>query len=101
LRTIVQAAHAVGVDPWMIFKRFDRLWERLLQGESSEVTKIGPKDLIIDIRGGQLPRFEYFRVAFCGVVTAAMKLGGAKSVQVICHSWSSSGDQLKMRGSCV
>jgi hypothetical protein len=101
LKTLVHAARTAGINPWVVLKRFDRLWERLLQGGSVELVKIGPKDLIIDVREGYLPQFEYFRIAFCGVVSTGIKLSGATVVQVTSRNWSKNGDRYSMHATWV
>jgi hypothetical protein len=70
MRTLVQTARTAGVTPWTLFKRFDRMWERLFQGGSVEVVQVGPKDLTIEVCGAQVSQFAYFRTGFTGVVRA-------------------------------
>jgi hypothetical protein len=96
-----QAAKVAKISPWVALKYFDKIWVKIFQGGSIELIKVGPKDLLIDIREAQLPRYEYFRIGFCGVVKAAFKLGGTKTVQVTTDKWSISGDRLSIRASWV
>jgi hypothetical protein len=80
--TLVRRARAVGLTPWVMIPQFGRLRERLLQGGSMQVSKVGPKDITVDMRVLPLCEYAYFRAAFCGVVGTVIKLGAGKSVVV-------------------
>jgi hypothetical protein len=80
--TVVRRARTVGLTPWVMVPHFERLRERLLLGGGMEVTKIGPKDCVIDMRELELCQHAYFRAAFCGVMSSVIKLGAGKSVTV-------------------
>ncbi len=43
LGTMVRLASNVGVTPWIGLSGFERLWDRLLQGGSAAVYKVGPR----------------------------------------------------------
>jgi len=97
MRTLTQAARGAGVSPWTLFKRFDKLWERLLIGGSFEVTKVGPKDLAIEVCSARLPHFQYFRNGFCGVVRAGFKFVGVRVAFVKVTRWDRATDRFAMR----
>jgi len=101
LATLSRGARAAGVTPWTLLAHFDRLWGRLYQGGSVELSKAGPKDALIEIRRAVLPRFDYFRAAFCGVVRAPFKLVGVRMVHVKVERYSSSTDAFVMRAAWV
>ena len=101
METLTRAARSLGVTPWSLLKRFDVLWGRLLQGGSIELTKVGPKDLMIDIRSARLPQFEYFRTAFCGVVRAGFKYVGVSVAYVRIARWEAAHDRFVMRAAWV
>lgn len=82
IATLVRNARTLGLTPWVPLGQFKRLRERLMEGGAVGLTKTGPKDAVVDLRNVQLCKFEYFRVAFCGVITSAIKLGAGKSVRV-------------------
>lgn len=101
METLTRAARAMGVTPWLLLKRFDVLWGRLLQGGSIELTKEGLKDLTIEVRAARLPQFEYFRTAFCGVVKAGFKYVGVRTAYVRITSWDEARDRFVMRAAWV
>ncbi|MFT3927488.1 MAG: hypothetical protein QM778_33450 [Myxococcales bacterium] len=101
METLTRAARGMGVTPWLLLKRFDVLWDRLLQGGSIELTKVGPKDLTIEIRHASLPRYAYFRTAFCGVVRAGYKYVGVRAAYVRVADWNEAQDRFLMRAAWV
>ena len=101
MKTLVQTARSAGVTPWVLFKRFDRMWERLFQGGSVEVVKVGPKDLTVEVRGAQLSQFQYFRTAFTGVVRAGFKFVGVRAAYVNQSPWDEKLDRFVMRAAWV
>jgi len=101
METLTRAARTMGATPWLLLKRFDVLWGRLLQGGSIEVTKVGPKDLTIDIRSAILPSFEYFRWGFCGVVRSGFKCVGVRTSYIQIARWDAAQDRFVLRASWV
>lgn len=101
METLTRAARSIGVTPWLLLKRFDVLWGRLLQGGSLQLTKVGPKDLLIEISGASLPRFSYFRYGFCGVVRAGFKYVGVRMAYVRVAQWDEARDLFVMRAAWV
>jgi len=101
METLTRAARSLGVTPWLLLKRFDVLWGRLLQGGSIELTKVGPKDLMIDIRSARLPQFAYFRTGFCGVVKSGFKYVGVSAAYVRVTRWEAGNDRFVMRAAWV
>jgi hypothetical protein len=51
------------VDPFAIVPQLYRVWKRVYQGGSVQVTKIGPAAELIELRGFSLNRHHYFRFA--------------------------------------
>jgi len=80
--TLLRGARSVGLTPWVPLAQFQRLKERLMQGGGVAVCKVGPKDATIDLRQIELFKHDYFRIAYCGVIASAIKLGAGKSVRV-------------------
>jgi hypothetical protein len=97
MKTLVQSARAAGVTPWLLFKRFDRMWDRLFQGGSIELVKVGPKDLTVEVLGGRCSQYQYFRTAFTGVVRAGFKFVGVRAAYVNEGPWDSRRDSFVMR----
>jgi hypothetical protein len=58
---------------------------------------VGPKDLTVEVRSAQLPRYRYFRTAFCGVLRAGFKFVGTKAAYVNVASWDAATDRFFVR----
>lgn len=101
METLTRTARNLGVTPWVLLKRFDSLWGRLLQGGSFELVRVGPKDLTIEICNARLSASSYFRAAFCGVVRAGYKYVGARAAYVRVASWEPRADRLVMSAAWV
>jgi hypothetical protein len=98
---LVQSARAVGLSPYTLLGRFDALWERLFQGGSAQVTKTGPKDVTIELVGAKLPRYDYFRTGFTGIVKAGFRLVGTRAAYAQQVGWDSRSDRFVLRVSWV
>jgi hypothetical protein len=79
---VARGAKLAGVTPWVLLNHLDRIWSRMFQGGAVAVTKVGPKDAIIDIQGVSLASFDYFRIAFSGLFIAGAKLASARTANV-------------------
>ena len=101
LKTLTRGVRAVGITPWTLLNHFDRLWSRLFQGGSVELTRTGPKDATIEICGAVIPRFEYFRVGFSGVVRNGFKFVGVANPYVNIVQWSKAKDEFSMHAAWV
>jgi hypothetical protein len=101
METLTRAGRSMGLTPWVLLKRFDVLWGRLFQGGSIELTKVGPKELTIEIRLAGVLHSSYFRQAFCGVVKAGYKYVGARAVYVRIVRWESGSERFVMRAAWV
>lgn len=86
---LLRNARTMGLSPWVPLGQFERLWERLMQGGAVGVSKMGPKDCTVEVRMLGLSRYQYFRIAFCGVISCAIKLGGGKAATVRVRSTKS------------
>jgi len=82
LGTIARGAKLAGVTPWVLFRSLDRIWDRMFQGGAAGVTKVGPKDAIVEFERVPLASIEYFRIAFIGLLTAGGKFVGVRTVHV-------------------
>jgi hypothetical protein len=99
--TIAKKGRTVGLTPWVPLAQFHRLWERLMQGGGVSITKLGPKEVRIEVRMLPLARYAYFRAAFCGVIASGIKLGAGRAVGVRVVQTKSYEDSLVFRGSWV
>ncbi len=100
-KALIQGARAVGVTPFTLFTRFDSLWARLFQGGSAEVTKLGPKDLSVELLQARVPRFAYCRTAITGIFRLGLKLGGARSAYVSPGTYDERADRFVVRAAWV
>lgn len=101
LATLMKTAKASGLSPMVLFSRFDRAWPRAFQGGSLQLTQVGPKDVVLEVRGAQLTRYSYFRRAFVGVVRAALQLGGTRAEVVKEAGFRENADVFTIAGSWV
>ena len=74
LGTLVRLAKTAGVTPWTGLEQFQRLWDRLLQGGSGSVHRLGPKEARVEIQGVPLVRVAYFRNGWRGMFAGSGKL---------------------------
>lgn len=75
-------ARNAGVTPQAGAAAFGKLWPRLVQGGSFQLSLLGPKDMSIELRAAVLPRSRYFRGTLIGNVRAAIKLLGTKALYI-------------------
>ena len=101
LTTLMKSARAAGYNPLVLLSQFDRLYARLFQGGSVQLTQTGPKDAEVEVRGMQTTRFPYFRLAFTGVVRAGILFSGVRVGYVKQGNYSTASDTLVMHASWV
>ncbi|MET0286359.1 MAG: hypothetical protein ABW352_17900 [Polyangiales bacterium] len=101
LATLMKSARASGLSPLILFKQFDRLYGRLFEGGSIQLTQTGPKDLEVEIAGLPLSRYAYFRTAFTGVVRAGFVFSGVRSNYVKQHSYNAKTESFVLRAAWV
>ena len=80
LGTILRTSRNIGAgtSPWTILKRYDRLWDRLLDGGGFIVREVSPKDAAVESRGVPMFRYRYFREAYIGLVRGTITLFSKK-----------------------
>jgi|SoiMethySBSTD1v2_1073268.scaffolds.fasta_scaffold02406_21 hypothetical protein len=66
------------VDVWTIIGHLHRVWKRVYQGGSVQITRLGPRDELIELRGHTLYRHAYYRFASLAAITAAHEAVGAR-----------------------
>jgi hypothetical protein len=90
--TMVKMAKGAGVTPWAIFSQYQKLWDRLLDGGAIEVTKVAPKEMLLECINLPLVRIPYFRTAFRGVNIGGCELFSrrayANEIPAMCSSTS-------------
>jgi hypothetical protein len=101
LTTLMKSARAAGYNPMILLSQFDRLYGRLFQGGSVQLTQTGPKDADVEVRGMQATCFPYFRIAFAGVVRAGFLFAGVRTGYVKQGAYKSTSDTLVLHTSWV
>jgi hypothetical protein len=72
LGVVVQMAKGVGVTPWTVLGKGNQLFGRIVKGGGLQVTKLGPKDALIEIARLPLLEIPYFRTAAQGIYQVAI-----------------------------
>jgi hypothetical protein len=101
LKALTRGARAAGITPWTLLNHFDRIWGRLFQGGSVEVTREGPKDVTIDMRSAVIPRFEYVRVGFTGLFRGGFKFVGVANPHINIVQWNERKDEFTVHAAWV
>jgi hypothetical protein len=94
LSSVTKAAKQAGVTPWTPVPHFGRVWARLFMGGSAQLSKVGPKDLHVEIKGLALVQVPYFRLGFTAIVRAALVLFGARSAYAKVTGYRDGSDEL-------
>jgi hypothetical protein len=79
LGTLVRRAKAGGMTPWSVFPYWQRFWERGYDGGGVRVTKVGHKEVRVELVSFRLADSRYFRNALRGLVTGLTELFAAKA----------------------
>jgi hypothetical protein len=65
------------LDVWPVAPQMFRVWSRLYQGGSVQVTKLGPSEELLEFRGFTLNRYRYYRHANVAAIVGAHQAVGA------------------------
>ena len=74
LGLLVRTAKTAGLTPWAGLSHATKLWERLFQGGSVQVIKLGPKEARLEMVNNRLFSIAYFRNAFRGLTYGGAEL---------------------------
>jgi hypothetical protein len=74
LGTAIGLAKRAGVTPWTFVPHLQRFWLRGYDGGGVQATKLGPKELRVDVVACPLFTSRYYRAACRGLVTGLMEL---------------------------
>lgn len=69
----------LGITPWSLLGRMPSIVDRLLDGASCRVTRIGPKDARVEIHGAPIARFSYVRHGWAGMLEGGVELVARKA----------------------
>lgn len=84
-------------DLWNEVGSLHRMWARLYQGGSALIAKLGPKDLLIELRGFSLNRYRYHRYAQLASIGAAFTALGVQLESIKVASYSAANDETQIR----
>jgi hypothetical protein len=74
LGLVVRTAKEAGLTPWMGLSQSARLYERLFQGGSVKLVKLGPKEARLEVVNNRLFSLAYFRNGIRGLVCSGAQL---------------------------
>ncbi len=74
LSTVVRLVKQSGATPWHAMLQLNRFWERVWRGGGVRVTKLGPKDAIIEFGGWPVAESEYVQQAMPPITEAVLSL---------------------------
>lgn len=83
-------------DLWLAVGSLHRMWPRMFQGGSVQVSKLGPKDQLVEEKGHTLNRYRYYRHAHLAAVTATYEALGGR-VKVSIASYDPATDEMNVR----
>lgn len=84
-------------DMWSTAGSLRRLWARLYLGGSIQVTRLGPKDKLLEQRGFSLNRHRYYRLAQVASFRASHEALGVQLTCLKIVSYSASRDEIAFR----
>lgn len=92
---LARAAKLTGITPWQFYGQLGRAWSRAFQGGCAGLTRVGPNESLIELRGLPLCRFAYFRHGCAGAFNAIANLAANRAATTIVDH---SDDTLRLRG---
>jgi hypothetical protein len=99
-RTLVMSSkpsHDGSVDLWNELDAVQRMWARLYQGGNAQVVKIGPKEMLLEVRDFRLTRFHYYRQAQVTFISSAYRATGARLTGARLVRYSAARDEVTYR----
>jgi hypothetical protein len=66
--TVLDLAKGVGVTPWTMLSQIDRFWKRGYDGGGLRVTRLGPKEALLELQQSALVDIEFYRHSLRGFV---------------------------------
>jgi hypothetical protein len=74
LGTAIGLAKRAGVTPWSLVPHLQRFWLRGYDGGAIRATKLGPKEVRLDVLANPLLASRYYRAACRGLATGLLEL---------------------------
>lgn len=69
----------LGITPWTLLARTQSVVDRLLDGASCRVTRLGPKEARVELHGAPIARFAYVRDGWAGMFEGGLELVARKT----------------------
>lgn len=70
LVSLAKKVRDADYDLWQAVGPLQRMWPRIFQGGSVQLSKVGPKEMLLEEKGFSLNQHEYYRRAHEAAVTA-------------------------------
>jgi hypothetical protein len=87
LISLAKKVREANYDLWLSVGPLNRMWPRLFQGGSVQVSKVGPKAQLIEQKGYVLNRYHYYRQSHISAVRATYDaLGATSTVKLLSYS---------------
>jgi hypothetical protein len=74
LSIVLRLARTTGVTPWVALQQLNRLWERVWEGGGCQVSKVGPKDAVVEVAGWPPSQFLYVQMGIPAICKAILQL---------------------------
>jgi len=76
LGTMLRSSRTFGASPtpWVPFKQYGRIIDRVLSGGVHRIYELGPKDALIEHAGIRMLRYRYFRSGILGIVRGGVSM---------------------------
>ncbi len=102
LATVLQMAKGVGVTPWSLMPKGNQIFARVFRGGGTQVTKLGPKDVSIEIARLPLLEINYFRTALQAIYQTAIGMFAKRAhVRIVTGSSRTPGSLTTLHASWV
>jgi hypothetical protein len=94
LISLAKNVKPTNFDLWLATGVLHRMWARVFQGGTTQISKRGPKSMLVESQGYLLHRFRYYRSAHVAVLRAIYEVLGARLSAVKVVRYSPQRDEL-------
>jgi hypothetical protein len=84
-------------DLWQVHPSLYRIWARLYQGGSVQITRLGPREALLEQTGFVLNRYAYYREAQVRAIAAGYAAVGTRFTRFDIERYEPSRDELEFR----
>jgi hypothetical protein len=82
IATSVRRTRVLGLTPWEPLAQQQRLWDRLMTGGGIGLVRTAPNEARVELCLLPLAQYAFFRGSFSGTISAAIKLGAGRNVNI-------------------